>query len=250
MRKVLLAATVFLATTLAAAAGDGRRMLSGEEARVWTGVGRLNIAGNRFCTATLISDRLILTAAHCLYNPRTKARVAAGQIRFVAGLRLGQHEGVRRVIAAATLPGYRYDGAASAARAQTDVALLTLDAPILAVSFQTATLSPAEHEVTIVSYARDRPHAPSIQQGCKIARSEGVLSALSCDVTFGASGSPVFSLAGGEPRIVAVVSAMGRSDGDTVAVAVAVAQALPALRAQLARDAAEAASAARVALVR
>ena len=46
-------------------------MLEAEEAVALRGVGRLNVAGTRFCTATLISETVIVTAAHCLFDPRT-----------------------------------------------------------------------------------------------------------------------------------------------------------------------------------
>ena len=55
-----------------------------EEALAFHGVGRLNIAGSRFCTATLIAPDVIVTAAHCLFHPQTGKRVPESELRFVA----------------------------------------------------------------------------------------------------------------------------------------------------------------------
>ena len=45
----------------------------------------------------------------------------------------------------------------------------------------------------------------------------GRVVVIDCDLTDGVSGSPVFSLEGGEPRITSVVSAMVRIDERKVA---------------------------------
>lgn len=225
---------MMLATLATAQAGEGRRMLDASEAAGWNGVGRLNIAGNRFCTATLVTPTLAITAAHCLYNPRTHRRVAPSAMRFVAGLRLGGHAGMRRVVRTATLRDYRYTNQATVARIKSDVALIELEGPIRAATFDTAPVRPhASSAVTVVSYARDRAHAPSIEDDCRVLRKAGAISALSCDVTFGASGAPVFAGAGTTREIVAVISALGASNGETIALAVDVGPMMPQLRARL-----------------
>ncbi|MFN3615204.1 MAG: trypsin-like serine peptidase, partial [Rubrimonas sp.] len=110
--------------TAATVQADNRRPLSDAEAHDWRGVGRLNIAGKRFCTATLIAPDVAVTAAHCLFNPRTRNTVALSELRFVSGLRNGGNAGARRVVAAAVPDDYRSDGRASLDRIRSDVALL------------------------------------------------------------------------------------------------------------------------------
>ena len=90
-------------------------------------MGRLNVAGTRFCTATLISETVIVTAAHCLFHPRTRAEVPLGEFRFVAGLRMGKSAAVRGVVRAVTQPDFTFEGFASPAGVVADLALLELD---------------------------------------------------------------------------------------------------------------------------
>jgi V8-like Glu-specific endopeptidase len=221
-----------LAPLAAPALADGKRMMTEAEAAEWRGVGRLNVAGRRFCTATLVSERLAITAAHCLYNPRTKRAAPLEQFRFVAGLRLGAYAAVRRVTRTATLPDYRYSGEASLETIGADVALIELSEPIVeAAPFAMSSGAGWAPAATVVSYARDRAHAPSIQQPCRLRRSWGRVAALDCDVTYGASGAPVFAGAGAGAKLVGVISAM--SDGGAVALAVLATPALARLEARL-----------------
>ena len=99
-------------------------MLEAGEAAAFHGVGRLNIAGSRFCTATLIAPDVIATAAHCLFHPLTGARVADGELRFVAGYRMRR---ARRRCAGwprrSVDPGYAFGARATYAGVGADLAL-------------------------------------------------------------------------------------------------------------------------------
>jgi V8-like Glu-specific endopeptidase len=239
--RVIAAVVAMLCAGLTAApddvwAGDGRRMLGESEAVAWRGVGRVNIAGSRFCTGTLIDERHVLTASHCLYNPRTGRRVPSDMIHFVAGLRLGRHVGSQRVEAAAVLPEYRYGEPRHTRELAADVALLRLARPMapgLSPPFATARHAGGEGALSIVSYARDRAYAPSIERRCAAERREGPVMLLSCEVKTGASGSPVFFDGPDGAKLVAIVSAQTRSAQGSRALAIAVEPALSRLRALL-----------------
>ena len=60
-----------------------------DESRDWAGVGRLDIVDKGFCTAALIQNRLILTAAHCLYDT-DGSLISPDRFIFEAGLRDGR----------------------------------------------------------------------------------------------------------------------------------------------------------------
>jgi protease YdgD len=243
MRRAL-AALLVLAIPATAQDAPERRMLEAEEAAAFRGVGRLNVAGRRFCTATLISADVVVTAAHCLHHPRTRARVPVTELRFVAGLRLGETAAVRHAVRAVVHPDFTFEGFASFEGVRADLALVQLDAPVAAEAapaFATASLEQPGAPLAIVSYARDRAQAPSIESPCGVFATFDGVAALDCGVTYGASGAPLFQGEGETTRVVGVVSAMGRvlaSDED-VTLAVLFAPALEDLLTLLAEELAE-----------
>ena len=71
MTRHFLVGTVLLAATAFAASAQESGLVALEtrqDSQGWEAVGRLDIQGKGFCTASLLRDRLILTAAHCLYD--------------------------------------------------------------------------------------------------------------------------------------------------------------------------------------
>lgn len=208
-----------------------------QDSEGWAAVGRLDIAGKGFCTAALIRDRLILTAAHCLYETDGKL-ISPDRFSFRAGLRDGLAEAERSITRAIAHPDYEYiGGITDPTTVAMDIAVLELSQPIRNSRLQPYLISerPARgDQVGVVSYGRGREEAPSLQEVCDVLGQQNGVIIMSCDVEFGSSGAPVFMLRGGQTRIASVVSAMAEVNGQKVSLGTSLAGPLNVLLAHFA----------------
>lgn len=222
MRLIIQATLLWLGAALSAGAQDTglTTFRTGDDSRGWEAVGRLDIAGKGFCTATLIAPSRVLTAAHCLYDSTSGARIDPARMQFLVGMRNGRataYRGVRRTVAH---PDYVYRDSGWSENSAHDLAVLELDQPVRLPQvppLPVAALEGRESEVGVVSYAQDRAEAPSLQQVCTILGAQSGVLVLSCDVDHGSSGAPVFQLHDGVAHVVSVISAKAMLDDAPVA---------------------------------
>lgn len=216
-----------------------KRLDTGTESRGWEAVGRVDLNGKGFCTGALVAPNLVLTAAHCLWDSRAGRFVPPERMEFQAGLRNGRAVAYRKVRRAAAHPSYAFESGSesdSDGNVPYDMALLELDQPIRLPTIQPYRMAAAPSngdEVGVVSYARDRAEAPSLQEVCHVLGGRPGVLMMSCDVDFGSSGAPVFSMIDGTPHVVSVVAAKAELDGQKVALGSDLSAQMATLRAAL-----------------
>lgn len=187
--------------------------------RGWEAVGLLAIAGQSTCTGVMIRSDLVLTAAHCLYDLDNAKMMDPRKIEFRAGWRDGKSVAKRFGKSAIIHSGFVNGSRDNGDQIRNDIGLLQLfdQIPTTHVDpFRTGGGVATGNTVSVVSYGAGRNSTPSLQKQCEVLETHEGLVAMSCDVVSGSSGSPVFAMHQGRPRVVSVVSSIGRVDGQKV----------------------------------
>ncbi len=219
----LLAALVFAPCVSPAGENTLEKLESASKSHGWEAVGLLLIEGQSSCTGVLVRSDIVLTAGHCLYDAASGHKADPAQVEFRAGWRNGRAVAYRTGRRAVVDPDFMAGQDGSLRQRTHDIALLQLSSPIPATHaapFRVGGTMRAGQEVSIVSYGQGRNDAPSRERRCSVLREFSNMLAMDCSVVHGSSGAPVFIRDGGRERVAAVVSALARSDGKQVSVAV------------------------------
>lgn len=192
-------------------------------------VGRVNTRIGGFCTGTLIDDRVVLTAAHCLWNPRTRSWLPPGSLHFLAGYDRGKAADEAPVVRY-YIPERRRE-AGERGVPHLDWALLTLardiggrlpTIPLEDARRRMPATAGAGLSVIQAAYRQDRAHALSIERRCGLFRAPAsdVLLTHDCAGTHGASGAPLLARSADGYRVVAIAIAIAQHDGKRIGIAI------------------------------
>ncbi|HEX6443366.1 MAG TPA: trypsin-like serine protease [Stellaceae bacterium] len=202
-----------LALLALGAAAEDRRVVVNPDQPPWTAIVKVQTNIGSRCTGVLIAPAEVLTAAHCLYNPRTQALLEPVSLHVLLGYQRGAYRAHRLVKRFAVGPGFagpRGPPTSDWARLELNEAVPSAVAPLPLAGVAPSSGMP----VSLAGYNQDRAQILLADPAChvtgSISRTDGTLIIHDCAATRGTSGAPLLFQHGGGWAVLGINLGAGR----------------------------------------
>jgi len=217
LRLAAALALLIFATVAAQAAGQGpdRRVPVDPNAPPWNAIAKVQTNIGAHCSGVLIAPSIVLTAAHCLYNPRTRALLQPVSLHVLFGYQRDTYRWHRQVARIAVGSGFN----GTAGRPQPgDWARLELTeaVPVTPLPLFDGAVAPGM-AVALAGYNQDRAQLLMADLDCRVLRIAGLPGGAKfvfhdCAATRGTSGAPLLTEREGGWAVIALNIAASRAE--------------------------------------
>jgi protease YdgD len=207
------AALAVLIAATASAQGADRRVAVDPNLPPWNAIAKVQTNIGEHCTGVLIAPSVVLTAAHCLYNPHTSAMLQPVSVHVLFGYQRDAYRWHRLVSRIEVGPGF--DGSKGAGQPADWARLeLAVPVPVIPLPFFYG-VAAAGMAVALAGYNQDRAQLLMADLACRVQRvamapGGATLVFHDCAATRGTSGAPLLTRQGRGWAVIAINIAAGR----------------------------------------
>jgi protease YdgD len=216
-----IGAAAALALVLLPAAGQAadRRIPVDPNAPPWSAVAKVQSNIGEHCSGVLIAPAVVLTAAHCLYNPRTRAMLQPASLHVLFGFERDRYR-FHRLVTRFTL-GAGFDGRRGGPQPG-DWARLELATSVPPAPLPLAADPVAGMAASLAGYNQDRAQLLMADTACHVLHVEalpggGAFLVHDCEGTYGTSGGPLLVRRAAGWAVAAIAIAAGRTENVALA---------------------------------